>query len=135
MWKWKSKSHKTDEDALGPASSSGPAVAPASASAPPPAYGAATPQSSESGPFGLSAALGVDTCLAYLRLLTAFKRLMNETGYRNGLWEIWHSRFNTIAIIIVDTRTPTNSHKDYLRYGHGALLVTGMPWPVVNQAI
>ncbi|KAK6206810.1 alpha-ketoglutarate-dependent sulfonate dioxygenase [Colletotrichum tabaci] len=109
MWKWKSKSHKTDEDASGPASSSGPAPAPASTSAPPPAYGAATPQPSGSGPLDLPAVLGAvslgptpphgtdpteDTCLAHLRLLTAFNRLKNETGYRDGLWEIWDSRAN-----------------------------------------
>ncbi|TQN70022.1 hypothetical protein CSHISOI_05456 [Colletotrichum shisoi] len=98
MWKWKSKSHRADEDASGPASST---------SAPPPAYGAVTPQLSGSGPLDLSAALGAvslgptpphgtdsteDTCLAHLRLLTAFNRLEKETGYRDGLWEIWDSR-------------------------------------------
>ncbi|TID04052.1 Glycine-rich domain-containing protein 1 [Colletotrichum higginsianum] len=109
MWKWKSKSHKADEDASGSASSSGPAPAPASTSAPPPAYGAATPQPSGSGPLDLPAVLGAvslgptpphgtdpteDACLAHLRLLTAFNRLKNETGYRDGLWEIWDSRAN-----------------------------------------
>ncbi|WQF78680.1 Putative Glycine-rich domain-containing protein [Colletotrichum destructivum] len=107
MWKWKSKSHKADEDVSGSASSSGPAAAPASTSAPPPAYGAVAPQRSGPGPLDLSAALGAvslgptpphgtdpteDTCLAHLRLLTAFNRLKNETGYRDGLWEIWDSR-------------------------------------------
>ncbi|GJC77463.1 glycine-rich domain-containing protein 1 [Colletotrichum liriopes] len=106
MWKRKSKHQKADEDA---ASASGPATLPASASAPPPAYGAA-PDAHPSGPQDLSAALGAldldasppgtdprndpneDTCLAHLRLLTAFHRLKNETGYRDGLWEIWDSR-------------------------------------------
>ncbi|GKT82468.1 alpha-ketoglutarate-dependent sulfonate dioxygenase [Colletotrichum tofieldiae] len=106
MWKRKSKHQKADEDA---ASASGPATLPASASAPPPAYGAA-PDTHPSGPQDLSAALGAlnldasppgtdprddpneDTCLAHLRLLTAFHRLKSETGYRDGLWEIWDSR-------------------------------------------
>ncbi|OHF04055.1 hypothetical protein CORC01_00394 [Colletotrichum orchidophilum] len=33
-----------------------------------------------------------DTCLAHLRLLTAFNRLKTETGYRDGLWDIWNAR-------------------------------------------
>ncbi|KAK1638610.1 hypothetical protein BDP81DRAFT_392061 [Colletotrichum phormii] len=33
-----------------------------------------------------------DTCLAHLRLLTAFNRLKTETGYRDGLWNIWDVR-------------------------------------------
>jgi hypothetical protein len=33
-----------------------------------------------------------DACLAHLRLLYAFERLKSETGYQDGLWDIWDSR-------------------------------------------
>ncbi|OHW90767.1 alpha-ketoglutarate-dependent sulfonate dioxygenase [Colletotrichum incanum] len=112
MWRRKSKHQEAEVDAAsasGSTSTSGRATLPTSASAPPPAYGAASDTQS-SGPQDLSAALGTlnldpsppgtdprddpneDTCLAHLRLLTAFNRLKNETGYRDGLWEIWDSR-------------------------------------------
>ena len=33
-----------------------------------------------------------DTCLAHLRLLFAFEKLKTQTGYQDGLWDIWDSR-------------------------------------------
>ncbi|GKT43458.1 uncharacterized protein ColSpa_03639 [Colletotrichum spaethianum] len=112
MWKWKSKPREAGEDpapASGSTPASGPATLSTSALAPPPAYGA-TSNASPPDPQALSAALGAldldptppgtdprddpneDTCLAHLCLLAAFNRLKNETGYRDGLWDIWDRR-------------------------------------------
>ncbi|KAJ0276621.1 hypothetical protein COL940_008217 [Colletotrichum noveboracense] len=93
---WKKNKTKTPQDTSpGPSTGSGPIpTGPA-----PPAY-TSDPSSSLTDPLeNLSIShspTAVPTteahCLAHLRLLYAFNRLKTETGYRNGLWNIFDSR-------------------------------------------
>ncbi|KAJ0331855.1 hypothetical protein COL5a_002524 [Colletotrichum fioriniae] len=50
-----------------------------------------------------------DECLAHLRLLTAFDRLKTETGYRDGLWDIWDARAGTST---TSTKHPHTRNRD-----------------------
>lgn len=38
-----------------------------------------------------------DTCLAHLRLLSAFEKLKIQVGYQDGLWDIWDDRASSAA--------------------------------------
>lgn len=91
------------------------AAATVAAAAPPPAYGSESyDRPAADAAAEISAAFGTldlgapapgdprpqpneDTCLAHLRLLTAFNRLKAEIGYRDGLWDIWDSRAKVAA--------------------------------------
>ncbi|KAF7543120.1 hypothetical protein G7Z17_g10998 [Cylindrodendrum hubeiense] len=44
-----------------------------------------------------------DTCLAHLRLLSAFESLREDVGYTDGLWGLW------------DTRAPAETEKDHAK--------------------
>ncbi|KAG7042513.1 alpha-ketoglutarate-dependent sulfonate dioxygenase [Colletotrichum scovillei] len=120
MWKRKGKSKPAPppppEDGLGstPVSASEVTASPGSAlpaaSAPPLSHGTDPSDPDPSAPAGIAAGLNLvlppetpppssfptqDACLAHLRLLTAFNRLKTETGYRDGLWDIWDARADT----------------------------------------
>jgi hypothetical protein len=45
----------------------------------------------------------VDTCLAHLKLLTAFHRMEEEVGYTDGLWDIWNTRADISDITVSNT--------------------------------
>ncbi|KAK1849744.1 alpha-ketoglutarate-dependent sulfonate dioxygenase [Colletotrichum chrysophilum] len=92
---WKKNKTKTPQYAYpGPSTGSGPI----SAGPAPPAYTSDPPSSLTDTLENLSISqspTAVPTeahCLAHLRLLCAFNRLKTETGYRNGLWNIFDSR-------------------------------------------
>ncbi|KAI8208595.1 hypothetical protein K4K53_013322 [Colletotrichum sp. SAR 10_77] len=93
MWK-KNKSKAPQDASPGPSTGSGPI----SAGPAPPAYTSDPPSSLTNPLENLSISqspTAVPTeahCLAHLRLLYAFNRLKTETGYRNGLWNIFDSR-------------------------------------------
>ncbi|KAI8193166.1 hypothetical protein KHU50_012681 [Colletotrichum sp. SAR 10_65] len=193
MWK-KNKSKAPQDASPGPSTGSGPI----SAGPAPPAYTSSPPSSLTEPLENLSIShfpTAVPTeahCLAHLRLLYAFNRLKTETGYRNGLWNIfdsragsqtsahdskkaaisdpaepsidilvklrekrwavyvaravsryeaWWSSFVPDMLLEKDMLDPDEGRKDRiyledcLRYGHGALWASGMPWAIVNAAI
>ncbi|KAI8169637.1 hypothetical protein K4K49_012044 [Colletotrichum sp. SAR 10_70] len=93
MWK-KNKSKAPQDTSPGPSTGFGPI----SAGPAPPAYTSDPPSSLTDPLENLSisqspTAIPTEAqCLAHLRLLYAFNRLKTETGYRNGLWNIFDSR-------------------------------------------
>ncbi|KXH47813.1 hypothetical protein CSAL01_03306 [Colletotrichum salicis] len=118
MWKKKAKSNPAPRP---PGSTPEITAKRADSSAPLPAHG--TGPISEAA--GIAAGLGLnlalppktplppsfpthDTCLAHLRLLTAFNRLKTETGYRDRLWDIWDARAGTTTS--PTTTTTKNAH-------------------------
>ncbi|KAI3555064.1 hypothetical protein CABS01_11525 [Colletotrichum abscissum] len=129
MWKRKGGSKRAPhppEDGQGStsASASGIAASPGSAlpaaSAPPLSHGTALSDPDLSVPAGIAMGIKLalppetpipssfptqDACLAHLRLLTAFNRLKTETGYRDGLWDIWDARAGTTITPMKHTGT------------------------------
>ncbi|KAL0780689.1 hypothetical protein CaCOL14_002024 [Colletotrichum acutatum] len=150
MWKRKPKSQPAppppSEDGPGstPASASEAIVQPGSAflsgpdaSAPPLSYGTDPSDPDPSVLAGIASGLNLalppethpplssfptqDACLAHLRLLTAFNRLKTETGYCDGLWDIWDARASTTTTNYMkhtDTRNGDDSGNSSEEHNH-----------------